>query len=171
MSNNQLNFNHNNRKYKTAADFTVKTTFDVQFRDIDAYQHVNNSTYLSYFENGRIAYYLELPFFKKKITETDALSAMRDRQSLVLTSTGVEYRRQILLGQKITVATVVTAIRKNFIDTRYGVFDENEKLLATGYATQIMIDLSTGKPVKVPELLAGEIINLEKKVHQSSREF
>ena len=41
-------------------DFKYKTPISIRFADIDAFGHVNNAIYLTYFEMARSAYWNEI---------------------------------------------------------------------------------------------------------------
>src|SRR6201994_3088515 len=42
------------------ADYKFRTTIQVRFSDLDYYGHVNNATYLTYFETARVDYWREV---------------------------------------------------------------------------------------------------------------
>jgi len=44
----------------TADEFQYKTLIPIRFADIDAFGHVNNAIYLTYFEIARSAYWEEV---------------------------------------------------------------------------------------------------------------
>ena len=61
-------------------DYSVLVETVVRWRDLDAYNHINNSVYLNYFEEGRIAYLY-------KIAEMAGVEASQENQFAMFAST------------------------------------------------------------------------------------
>lgn len=126
---------------------TVETV--VRWRDLDAYNHVNNSVYLNYFEEGRIAYYF-------KLAELAGIPANNheifDGFSTVLANTNIDFKGQGRLHETLVIGIRYTAIRKIFLEAEYGIFNkETGQLLARGTSVQVSVDLKSSKPVRVSE--------------------
>ncbi|MCS6971767.1 MAG: acyl-CoA thioesterase [Turneriella sp.] len=129
--------------------FTVTTETVVRWRDLDAYNHVNNSVYLNYFEEARIAYYFRLAEIAG-VAKTK--HEIFEGFSTVLASTSIDFRGQGRLHDTLVIGIRYTAIRKIFLDAEYGVFNKTTKaLLARGKSTQVAMDLQTNKPMRVSE--------------------
>ena len=76
-------------------DFTFKHEIKTRFKDLDAFNHVNNATFLSYIEDARIL------FFKRwKVNVKE--------KSLIVASITIDYLSQLhhpsklIIGQKVT---------------------------------------------------------------------
>ncbi len=76
-------------------EFNFLYHFNTRFRDIDAFRHVNNSVFLTYFEDARRTF-----FERWNINLTD--------KSLIVASVKVDYLRQLthpselIIGQKVS---------------------------------------------------------------------
>ena len=83
-----------NTKYQID-DFTFKHEIKTRFKDLDAFHHVNNSTFLSYIEDARML------FFKRWNMNTK-------EKSLIVASITIDYISQLhhpsklIIGQKVT---------------------------------------------------------------------
>lgn len=134
-------------KAKPWNKFSVTVETVVRWRDLDAYNHVNNSVYLNYFEEGRIAYYFKLAELAGKATDSPEIF---DGFSTVLASTSIDFKGQGRLHETLVIGIRYTAIRKIFLDAEYGIFNKaTGQLLARGQSTQVAIDLKSNKPVRV----------------------
>lgn len=133
--------------------FSVTVETVVRWRDLDAYNHVNNSVYLNYFEEGRIAYYFKLAELAGKPVESPEIF---DGFSTVLASTSIDFKGQGRLHETLVIGIRYTAIRKIFLDAEYGIFNKKTgQLLARGQSTQVAMDLQKNKPVRVhPDFIA-----------------
>ncbi len=128
-------------------DFSVLVETVVRWRDLDAYNHVNNSVYLNYFEEGRIAYYFKLAELAGIAAEN---AEVFDGFSTVLANTNIEFKGQGRLHETLVIGIRYTAIRKIFLEAEYGIFNKaNGQLLARGTSTQVAVNLKTSKPVRV----------------------
>jgi acyl-CoA thioester hydrolase len=132
-------------------DYSVTVETVVRWRDLDSYNHINNSVYLNYFEEGRIAYLY-------KIAELAGLKPDKANKfegfSSTLTKTEVEYKGQGFLHETLVIATRYTAVRKIFMEAEYGIWVKDDKrLLAKGKSVQVSIGGSGAnfKPTRVSE--------------------
>jgi acyl-CoA thioester hydrolase len=139
--------------------FSVLVETVVRWRDLDAYNHVNNSVYLNYFEEGRIAYYFKLA----ELAGVPADSAeVFDGFSTVLASTNIEFKGQGRLHETLVIGIRYTAIRKIFLEAEYGIFNKaTGQLLARGTSMQVAVNLKTSKPVRVSEEFTAMAKKLE----------
>ncbi|MFZ5630769.1 MAG: acyl-CoA thioesterase [Spirochaetota bacterium] len=127
--------------------FSVTVETVVRWRDLDAYNHVNNSVYLNYFEEGRIAYYFRLAELAGVPADNPEIF---DGFSTVLASTNIEFKGQGRLHETLVIGIRYTAIRKIFLEAEYGIYNkETGQLLARGTSTQVAVDLKNNKPMRV----------------------
>jgi acyl-CoA thioester hydrolase len=90
-------------------EFKHKTKIKIRFSDLDAMQHVNNATYLSYLEEARIDYFDNL--FK------------RDKGSLdfqaVVGRIEINYIYPIELGDEVEIYSRVSKLGTKSIDVEH----------------------------------------------------
>jgi acyl-CoA thioester hydrolase len=78
---------------------------DVRFRDLDAFGHVNNATYLTYFESARLEWW-------KHVTGDPDLRHV----SMILARAEVDFRSPLVLGEAVEIGVGCTSIgRSSFV--------------------------------------------------------
>lgn len=176
-------------KNKQWAAYPVTVEISVRWRDLDPYNHVNNSVYLNFFEEARVALYKRLPSLNEAnpaLTPSVAGGKIRDLMSLnaeeanptkptasqdhsfsvpfnsTLVRTSIEFRSQAFLGDLLIVGIRITNIKKMFLTSEYALFNKDTgQLLATGSATQAAIDRKYFKPIRIPANVIKDIENLQ----------
>ncbi len=88
-------------------EFRHRRTIEVRFADTDAMGHVNNATYLTYFEIARASYYRDVTGSMFGIGPTSA------EASLILAEARVTYRRPAVFGEVLTVESRVASIGRS----------------------------------------------------------
>lgn len=119
-------------------------TLDVALADIDAYDHVNNAVYMTWFDRAAWAHSAALGLPLEKCLQLD-------RGMAVLRSV-IAYLRPALLGDTIHVATwLLPADGKLRIRRRFQVrSDSAEATLARAEIEYACIELTSGRPVRWP---------------------
>lgn len=103
--------------------------WQVIFRDLDAFGHVNNAVYLSYFEWARAKLWFEL---------TGGANA-RDI-SFIVARAEIDFKAQIEL-EPIEIAVRVGEMRTTSFDTLYEIRNRNGKqVAATGKVVVVLFD-------------------------------
>jgi acyl-CoA thioester hydrolase len=130
-------------------DWPFSFTDDVRFADLDAMGHLNNVTFLVFFENARVAYVTEAIGAHEPGRTADA--------SFVVAETKIAYRSPGRYGERIeTLLRPGTIGRSSFsceFEMRVG-----ERLLAEGYAVLVAYDTGAAKPVPVPAALRERLL-------------
>ena len=122
---------------------------EVRFRDCDAYQHVNNAVYFTYFEQARLV-----------MAETLGLRRTLDEAglSLILVHTSCDYKVQVVFGDtievRIGVAQVGGASFQLEMEARRV---RDDALVATSESVQVVYDYSARRPVRVPDTLREKL--------------
>ncbi|MDP9410705.1 MAG: acyl-CoA thioesterase [Actinomycetota bacterium] len=111
---------------------------------MDAQGHVNNANYLSYFEVGRVEWMRAKGRSYKEME--------RRGRGLVVVEALARYRRPAFFDDELTLHTELAELGKVSLRFDYEVFRDGEEI-ATGYTRHACVDLSTGKPVRMPEEL------------------
>jgi acyl-CoA thioester hydrolase len=120
----------------------IEAPIALRWRDLDAFNHVNNSTFLTFIEEARLRWFASLagPWF------TSAYAP-------VVAATHVNYRKQMtwpghivveLYGERVGNTSVTIAHR--IVDA-----DDRSRVYSDGYTVLVWIDLSSGKSVSLPE--------------------
>lgn len=136
-----------------AATFPVQVKLPVQWGEMDAFGHVNNTVYFKYFETARLAYF-------------DAVGVMEDMQSKqigpILAETNAEFKRALKFPDQITVGANITENQEFGFMMQYGVYSEQQKTITTlGSGRIVMVDYNNGQKVKPSEKLLKAIETLQ----------
>lgn len=118
----------------------------VAFRDIDALGHVNNAVYLSYFEQARIEYSLQLVH-----------GATVKDLTFILAEANVTYLRPSFLGQRLQVGVRVSEIGTKSFAMEYGVRNEQGEAVARGRTVQVWFDYDMRRSVPVPDAFRHQV--------------
>jgi acyl-CoA thioester hydrolase len=105
---------------------------------------VNNATYLSYFEVGRVEWL--------RATGHSYREMENKGRGLVVVEALLHYRRPAFFDDELTLRTELAELGKVSLRFDYEVFRDGE-VLATGHTRHACVDLATGKPVRMPEEL------------------
>ena len=133
---------------------------EVRYSDLDVQGHVNNATFFTYFEQGRVAYFAELRARYNEQSQ-DALErhvggevvsdAGAPDLPFVIAAASCAYRRPISALVPVAVGIRCSRITHASIEMEYAVTDKPDGLLyATGSTLTVSVDLATGRPRALP---------------------
>ena len=105
---------------------------------------MNNATYLSYFEVGRVEWL--------RATGHSYREMERQGRGLVVVEALLQYRRPAFFDDELTLITNLAELGKVSLRFDYEVLRDGE-VLATGHTRHACIDLATSKPVRMPQEL------------------
>ena len=113
----------------------------MRWSDMDAYRHVNNSAYLAYLEQARVAMFLD---------RNDGFNS-----GTVISRHEIDYLRPIVYHpQPLRVEVWIEKIGGARFDVRYEIFDVSEAadvLIARAETTCVTFDFTRGRPRRLTE--------------------
>ena len=114
---------------------------NIRFADIDSMGHVNNATYLSYFEEARIDY-----FEKSFEGEWDW-----QKDGIILVKNEIEYMVPIFLNDKVEILTKIINVGTKSFTFSYEVFksSQNGEILCSR-GSSILVSYDNVKMVSKP---------------------
>ena len=135
--------------------FPVKVNLPVQWGDMDAFGHVNNTVYFKYFETARLAYF-------------NQVGVMEDMQAEqlgpILAETSAQFKRALVFPDQIIAGANVTENQTYGFLMQYGVYSEQQDTVTTlGTGRIVMVDYNSGKKVKPTQQLLQAIDQLQNK--------
>ncbi|KRA36028.1 thioesterase [Rhodanobacter sp. Root627] len=115
-------------------------TITVRWRDLDAFNHVNNSTYLTYLEEARLQWMQSMG------------DAFEPAATPVLAASELNYRRPIAWPAQLQVQLLCERVGNSSITIAHRMVDagDPQTLYCDGRVVMVWIDPSTGKPVPLP---------------------
>jgi len=125
------------------SQFRFYHPIEVRYGDLDPQGHVNNAKHLTYFEQARIAYMVELGLFTKDQSFMEI--------GVILADVHITYLAPIYYGEHIQVGVHATKLgtksmtwAQNIVDAKTG------KELAKGEVIMVTYDYKEEKTINIP---------------------
>ncbi len=116
-------------------------TLDARWRDLDAFNHVNNANYLTYIEEARLQWLTQIP------------GPWSDAHAMpVLAASTVNYRQPIGWPAQLRIELRCTRLGNSSLTLAHRIGDREhaDRLYADGEVVMVWMDPATGKPVPLP---------------------
>jgi|SRR5688572_5842941 len=136
------------------SDFRFYHSIEVRYGDLDPQGHVNNAKHLTYFEQARVAYMIELGLFNKDQSFMEI--------GVILADVHLTYFDPIYFGQNIKVGVHAARFGTKSLTWEQNIVDaDTEKELAKGEVVIVTYDYKEGKTIPVPQAWRKKIIEFE----------
>ncbi len=115
----------------------------LRYNDIDTYGHVNNAVYLTYFEQARLMYFLDVR----------GHSWDWHKDGLILARNEVDYKIPLLLTDTAIVEVWISHVGNKSFEMSYAISKEKNgkrTLCTTGKSVLVSYDLSVRLPAPIP---------------------
>jgi acyl-CoA thioester hydrolase len=113
---------------------------EVEFRDVDPADHVNNAVYLTYLETARIRYLI------------DVLGADFAYQlSVILAHVTVDFRSPARFSETLEIGTRVTGVGGKSFDMEHEIRGEDGRLVLEASTVLVAYDYEANAPMAVPD--------------------
>lgn len=137
------------------SDFHFYHPIEVRYGDLDPQGHVNNAKYLTYFEQARLAYWVQIGIFTKDQSFMEL--------GVILADVHLTYLAPIFYGQNIKVGVhVAKIVNKSMIWEQNIVDADTGKVLANGEVVVVAYDYKEGKSIPVPQEWRERIIAFDR---------
>ncbi|MEO6349558.1 MAG: thioesterase family protein [Candidatus Limnocylindrales bacterium] len=131
------------------SEFRFEHPIEVRFVDTDAFGHINNAVYLSYFEAARAGYYatvMGVPF---------GTGQRAAEHTFVLAEARIAYRAPAFFGETLIVGCQFAWKGRSSFGLEYVVRAEQSlvapaRVVADGSTVQVMFDLERNRISRVP---------------------
>ena len=118
----------------------------VRYGETDQMGYVYYGNYASYYEVARVESFRELGLSYKKLEESGVMMPVLELKT--------KYLQPAKYDDLLTIKVAIPEMPRLKIKYEYKVFNEAGTLLNTGETTLVFINMSTGKPVRIPERMA-----------------
>jgi acyl-CoA thioester hydrolase len=124
----------------------IRVPVEVRWRDLDAFSHVNNSTFLTYVEEARLQWFQSLPG-----------PWLSEDVAPVLAATHVNYRRPIEWPAHLVVELFAERVGSTSLTVAHRItaLDDASRLYADGHSVLVWIDRHDGRPAPLPDAVRG----------------
>lgn len=119
--------------------FNHQTKIQIRFSDLDAFGHVNNAVFASYFEMARVNYFDDV--LGKRINWK--------KNGMILAKNILEYNLPVFLKDNIICLSAVTRLGNKSIEIQNALIRDNNVLVATGIGTLVCFDYEENKTIEI----------------------
>jgi len=127
---------------------------EVRYGDLDPQGHVNNAKHLTYFEQARIAYWIELGLFTKDQSFMEI--------GVILADIHLTYLEPIYYGQNIKVGVHIAKLGNKSMTWQQNIVDaDTGKELAKGEVIMVSYDYRAEKSISIPQEWREKISGFE----------
>lgn len=127
---------------------------EVRYGDLDPQGHVNNAKHLTYFEQARVAYLIELGLFTKDQSFMEI--------GVILADVHITYFEPVYFGQNIKVGVHVAKLGNKSMTWKQNIVDvETGKEITTGEVVMVTYDYRQEKTISIPEEWRAKIEEFE----------
>ena len=137
------------------SQFRFYHTVEVRYGDLDPQGHVNNAKHLTYFEQARIAYLLDLGLFTKDQSFMEI--------GVILADVHITYLEPIYFGQNIKVGVHIAELRNKSMTWEQNIVDvESGHEIAKGEVIMVAYDYGEEKTIPIPQEWREKISTFER---------
>jgi acyl-CoA thioester hydrolase len=131
--------------------FRLFRPITTRWMDNDAYGHVNNATYLSYFDSAVNSWLIE-----KGLLDLAASPAIG-----LVVETGCTYFESVSFPEPIEAGLAVARLGRSSVRYSLGIFKAGVgQVAAQGYFVHVYVDRTTQRPVDIPEPVRAALAEL-----------
>lgn len=128
---------------------------EVRYGDLDPQGHVNNAKHLTYFEQARIAYLIELGLFSKDQSFMEI--------GVILADLHITYLEPVYFGQNIKVGVHVAKLGNKSMTWEQNIIDGvTGREIAKGVIIMVTYDYGASKTIPIPHEWREKISTFER---------
>lgn len=130
------------------------TSIPVRWGDMDAFGHVNNAVYFTYFEQARVLWWQQC-----------GLSARNIKTGPILATAACKFIKPIFQPADLMVKVYTGPGRRSSYTIYYEIIDQhnNDILYAEGSTVVVWIDYELGKSIELPDDIRRHLPQLKNK--------
>jgi acyl-CoA thioester hydrolase len=134
--------------------FSFYIPLEIRYADLDPQGHVNNAHYLTYIEQGRIAYITHLGLWDGKTFS---------QVGIILANAQVTFLSPIYLGQPLQIGVRVSRLGSKSLDMEYVIEDsQTNQELAKAATVLVAYNYYTSQTISIPDSWRSRIMEFEK---------
>ena len=135
------------KRYETDGDpneasppILFRMPLDLRWRDLDAFNHVNNANFMTYVEEARIRWF-----------ETAIRGWATDAHAPLLAAVQMNYRLPIPYPAQVFVELFAGRIGNTSLTLGHRIVSADDRLYADGHSVLVWIEIASGRPVQLPD--------------------
>ena len=128
-----------------ALKLLASLTMPVRWRDLDAFEHVNNAAYLTYLEEARLHWFATIPDWATQASAP------------VVAAVHVNYRRQLGWPATLSIELLRERVGNSSLTIAYRIADAADRnvVYADGNTVLVWVESATGKSVALPRSIVA----------------
>ncbi len=123
-----------------APSLLFRMPIDLRWRDLDAFNHVNNANYMTYVEEARIRWF-----------ESAIKGWATSQHAPLLAAVQMNYRLPIPYPAQVLVELLTQRVGGTSLTLGHRIVGEDGRLYAEGHSVLVWIDIASGRPVPLPD--------------------
>ena len=136
------------------SDYRFYHPIEVRYGDLDPQGHVNNAKHLTYFEQARIAYLMELGLFTKDQSFMEI--------GVILADVHITYLEPVYFGQNIKVGVHVAKLGTKSMTWEQNIMDgDSGREIAKGEVVMVTYNYGEAQTIPTPENWREKIVEFE----------
>ena len=136
------------------SDFRFFHPVEVRYGDLDPQGHLNNAKYLTYFETGRINYFVHLGLFTPGQSFMDI--------GVIMAEARITFHAPVQYGTPVKVGVRVSKIGNKSMTVEQNIVNaETREVLASGQVILVAYDYHANKTLPVPDVMREKISTFE----------
>jgi acyl-CoA thioester hydrolase len=127
-----------------APKYKFRSKIELRFSDCDAFGHVNNANYLTYFEEARVKYFNEIVGWGYDYS----------KRGVILARAEIDFVMPVYFTDEVIIETGCTRLGNKSFTLEYRMTKEKEGkeiLLASGSTVMVAFDYSEKKSIPIPD--------------------
>ncbi|ASR44041.1 thioesterase [Xanthomonas citri pv. mangiferaeindicae] len=130
------------------AKVLIRVPIELRWRDLDAFDHVNNATFMTYLEEARIRWF-----------DSVGEPWVTDATAPLLAAVQMNYRLPIPYPSRIVVELSAQRVGTTSVTVGHRIVSEDDATLhADGHVVVVWIDRATGRPTALPESVRAKAL-------------
>jgi acyl-CoA thioester hydrolase len=132
--------------------YPVTVEFPLHWGEMDAFGHVNNARYFTWFESSRIAFFQAVGVTMEH----------RGTVAPILASAHCDYLEPVVFPARLVVGARATKLGNTSLTLEHAVWpaEAPELLYARGASVVVLLNYATGEKVRVPDTVRAAIARL-----------
>ncbi|HIE24409.1 MAG TPA: acyl-CoA thioesterase [Anaerolineales bacterium] len=127
---------------------------EVRYGDLDPQGHLNNAKYLTYFEQARVAYLINLELFEKTLSFLEI--------GMIIADIHIVFYKPVLWETPVKVGAAITKIgNKSFIFSQNIIHAETGEVFADGEVIMVAFDYHNQETISLPAEWRKKIARFE----------
>jgi len=135
-------------------DFRFYHSIEVRYGDLDPQGHLNNAKYLTYFEQARMQYFIELDLFSSERSFMEI--------GVILAEARVTFHQPVHFGTAVRVGVHTSTLGNKSIQMEQALLNaDTGEQLAAGQVVLVAYDYYSAKTIPIPKAWRDKITRYE----------